>query len=210
MSSDLIDEDYKLSSVVIPIFKDTNGDLSLILTKRSETLKNHAGQISFPGGMYSESDRSLEETGLREWEEETGEPKEFIKILGKYSEIKTRTGYQIVSYVGVYSGNFQFDLSEEVEYLFTVKFSEFFNLPFYTIEYKPHPPGFIYYFQHDVGLIWGATCEIILQFLKDFLGFQRTPQQVKPNISTPPFFIPTGKKFYSDLKNRDNIYFRDF
>jgi len=206
---DPIQDNQKLSSVVFPIFKDSEGRLSLILTKRSEKLRNHAGQISFPGGVYSTLDKNLNETALREWEEETGESRESIEVLGKYTEIKTRTGYHIVPFVGIYTGSFQFHPNEEVDFLFTMNFSEFQNIPFYMTEYMTNPQKLIYYFHHDAGLIWGATCEMIVRFLRDFLGFDRIPENVCPNIQSPPFFIPPGMKSSPDPAKKYNIYFRN-
>ena len=64
-------EGLKLSSVVLPFYKTENGKSGILLTKRSDHLKSHAGQISFPGGKFDELDKTLLETALREWEEET-------------------------------------------------------------------------------------------------------------------------------------------
>jgi len=53
------------SAVLIPMFKDRDA-YSLLFTKRSRTMKRHAGQISFSGGIYEKSDRDTQMTAIRE------------------------------------------------------------------------------------------------------------------------------------------------
>ncbi|MCE7748383.1 MAG: CoA pyrophosphatase, partial [Candidatus Heimdallarchaeota archaeon] len=67
----------KLAAVLIPIYSDSN---RILLTKRTENLKHHQGQIAFPGGRYEESDETLAETVLRETEEEVGIKSDFIEL----------------------------------------------------------------------------------------------------------------------------------
>ena len=78
--------------MVLPFYQTGNHKTGILLTKRSEHLKSHAGQISFPGGKFDESDGTLLETALREWEEETGERRETLEIIGSYHGLNTGTG----------------------------------------------------------------------------------------------------------------------
>ena len=88
------------SSVLVPFYFTNENKPGIILTKRSEHLKNHPGQISFPGGKFDESDKTLLETALREWEEETGETRETLEIIGSYHSLDTGTGYHIKYLIG--------------------------------------------------------------------------------------------------------------
>lgn len=185
--------ELKISSVIMPFYiSDSNSD-EIILTKRSDKLKSHAGQISFPGGKFDPSDITLEETALREWEEETGSSRQNLKVLGQYKAIDTRTGYHITPFVAVYEGDFQFSINvNEVDFIFRLSLKEMEELPFYTIQFRDMIGNnlFVYYFDHPRGLLWGATCHLLYHFLRDFCGFKREPIITLPNLSGPPFFDP--------------------
>ncbi|MCB1191481.1 MAG: CoA pyrophosphatase [Leptospiraceae bacterium] len=182
----------KISSIVVPIYVNHQGYDGIILTKRSDYLKSHPGQVSFPGGMYSpDEDKNLLETALREWEEETGESKSTLEVVGKYQEIAVRTGFHITPYIAVYKGGFSFPFNkEEVDFMFLLHLSDLEQMPFYKMPIQDRYYPEIYYLQHPRCLIWGATCQILIHFLKDFCGFQKEGISVKPNLMHPPFFDP--------------------
>ncbi|MBP9884724.1 MAG: CoA pyrophosphatase [Leptospiraceae bacterium] len=184
------------SSVLVPFYFTNENKPGIILTKRSEHLKNHPGQISFPGGKFDESDKTLLETALREWEEETGETRETLEIIGSYHSLDTGTGYHITPFISIYRGNFNFSPNQnEVDFLIHLELEKLLSSPFYTMEWEKHPSGrfHIYYFDLPEGLLWGATCHILLQFLKEFCEFNRKPQLVERNLSKAPFFSPPKK-----------------
>ena len=87
------------SAVLCLIFKESD-ELNVLLTKRSEFLKNHPGEISFPGGRIEIEDRSPLEAALRETREEIGIPTKDIKIFGQLDEIITGTGFHIIPFIG--------------------------------------------------------------------------------------------------------------
>lgn len=76
----------RIGSVMI-LFYPSEGRVKTILMKRPEQNVSHAGQISFPGGKFEESDPSLEFTALRETEEETGALASSIVVAGKLSDL---------------------------------------------------------------------------------------------------------------------------
>lgn len=189
-------EGLKLSSVVLPFYKTESGKTGILLTKRSDHLKSHAGQISFPGGKFDESDETLLETALREWEEETGSSRDNLEVIGSYHSLNTGTGYHITPFITFYTGDFQFNPNRnEVDFLLHVELEELLHLPFYAIHFDHHPSGRVevYYFDLPQGLLWGATCHILVQFLKEFCGFRRKAELVKANLKIPPFFSPPKK-----------------
>ena len=189
-------EGLKLSSVVLPFYKTENGKSGILLTKRSDHLKSHAGQISFPGGKFDELDKTLLETALREWEEETGSSRDNLEVIGSYHSLNTGTGYHITPYITLYKGDFQFKPNRnEVDFLLHVELEELLHLPFYTIYFDQHPSGRfdIFYFDLPQGLLWGATCHILVQFLNEFCEFRRIPEPVKANLNAAPFFSPPKK-----------------
>ncbi|TGN20447.1 CoA pyrophosphatase [Leptospira idonii] len=186
------DTNETVSSVIIPIFHDPHLGQGLILQQRSVHLKSHPGQIAFPGGVMEEGDADLLDCALREWEEEMGVPRSRLQILGRYAGLKTRTGYHITPFVGLYEGELKFSCNiEEVERTITLPLQSLFTLPFYALKIPNRKPEeYVYYFDLEDGLLWGATCEIILRFLKEFAHFDRKPKLVAPNLSQPPFLDP--------------------
>jgi 8-oxo-dGTP pyrophosphatase MutT (NUDIX family) len=79
---------YAHASVLVPIFEE-KGVYKILFTKRSTKVGNHSGQMSFPGGVAEESDRSWVETALREAREEIGLSEQDVKILGRIDDAKT-------------------------------------------------------------------------------------------------------------------------
>ena len=73
----------------------------MIFTLRRDDLRDHAGEISFPGGRRDAADESLRDTALREAEEEIGLAPQEVRLLGELSSVSTfATGYVIHPFVG--------------------------------------------------------------------------------------------------------------
>ena len=88
------------AAVLVPIILRETGP-TLLLTQRTAHLRDHAGQISFPGGRCDASDASPEATALREAAEEVGLAAEQIEILGRLPEYHTITGFLITPIVAL-------------------------------------------------------------------------------------------------------------
>lgn len=88
------------AAVLIAIVVRVEG-LSVLLTKRTDHLLDHAGQVSFPGGRTESEDASVTETALRETEEEIGLERSHIEIIGHLPDYYTGTGYRISPIVGL-------------------------------------------------------------------------------------------------------------
>jgi 8-oxo-dGTP pyrophosphatase MutT (NUDIX family) len=89
------------SAVLIPLFPGPDGSLSTLLTVRTQTVRDHKGQVSFPGGARDKDDEDLEATALRETEEEVAVPRAAVRIVGRLDDCPTLTGYLIRPFVGV-------------------------------------------------------------------------------------------------------------
>jgi 8-oxo-dGTP pyrophosphatase MutT (NUDIX family) len=76
-------------------------DPGLILTQRSEHLRNHAGQVAFPGGRVDPTDESAIAAALREAEEEIGLPRSMVDVIGTTDPYYTHSGFQIVPVIAV-------------------------------------------------------------------------------------------------------------
>ncbi len=76
---------------------------SILLTKRASNLKEHAGQMSFPGGKLDSQDKTIMDTALREAREEIGLISSEVDIIGFLSPVGTATGFHITPVVGYLS-----------------------------------------------------------------------------------------------------------
>ncbi|MGH2879720.1 MAG: NUDIX hydrolase [Solirubrobacteraceae bacterium] len=91
-----------LAAVLVPLFRDPEGELRLVLTKRRADLRRHAGEISFPGGRRDANDADLTETALREAEEEIGLPRGEARVIAALTPTSTfATNYTIHPFVAV-------------------------------------------------------------------------------------------------------------
>jgi 8-oxo-dGTP pyrophosphatase MutT (NUDIX family) len=87
-------------AAVIGLLIGAQTDPSLVLIERSGQLRQHAGQLAFPGGKPEPGDRDLLDTALREAWEEVGLPRELVSVMGRLSPVPTPTGFMIVPFVG--------------------------------------------------------------------------------------------------------------
>jgi 8-oxo-dGTP pyrophosphatase MutT (NUDIX family) len=88
------------AAVLVPLMNRSEG-LSVLLTRRSEALRTHAGQIAFPGGRSDPGDLDVIDTALREAEEEIGLERQHVEPLGFLDEYPTVTGYRVTPVVGL-------------------------------------------------------------------------------------------------------------
>jgi 8-oxo-dGTP pyrophosphatase MutT (NUDIX family) len=88
------------AAVLVPIIAHPD-QLTVLLTRRTAHLHDHAGQISFPGGRVDPGDESPVDTALREAEEEVALPRSVTNVISRLDTYQTRTGYEIVPVVGI-------------------------------------------------------------------------------------------------------------
>ena len=88
------------AAVLVPIV-DRGDRPTVLFTRRTDHLKSHSGQISFPGGRVEERDPTPEATALRETREEIGLSETDVELLGRLGVRETGTGYRVVPVVGM-------------------------------------------------------------------------------------------------------------
>ena len=74
---------------------------TVILTLRPETMRRHAGQISFPGGRFDPGDDGAVDAALREAEEEIGLPRGLVDVIGTADRYRTVTGFEVTPVIGI-------------------------------------------------------------------------------------------------------------
>ena len=88
------------AAVLVPL-RERDGRLDVVLTRRRNDMRRHAGEIAFPGGRADPEDPSLTATALREAEEEIGLPAGNVEVLGALPPVGTMvTGYAVYPVVG--------------------------------------------------------------------------------------------------------------
>ena len=162
----------KKAAVLICLFKG-NKDLQIALIKRTEYDGPHSGQISFPGGIYKDIDKNLEETALRETEEEIGIDRNYARILGALSPLHIPVSNIIVyPFVAFYEKSPSFKLDErEVSYIFITNVKFFMKAENLKNEkWVLHGEEIeVPFFQPDsMNKIWGATAMILNEFIAVF------------------------------------------
>jgi 8-oxo-dGTP pyrophosphatase MutT (NUDIX family) len=91
------------AGVLVPVVEGS--DPHLVLTRRTDLVRHHKGEISFPGGVRHPEDPDLLTTSLRETEEELGIPPDAFDVLGQLPPVHTIvSGYVIVPFVGLLAG----------------------------------------------------------------------------------------------------------
>jgi 8-oxo-dGTP pyrophosphatase MutT (NUDIX family) len=88
------------ASVLVPLVQRPDG-LRVLLTRRTEHLRDHAGQISFPGGRVEPTDADAVATALREAEEEVGLPRDAVDVIGQLPHYTTVTRYVVTPVVAL-------------------------------------------------------------------------------------------------------------
>ena len=160
--------EYKPAAVLIPLFwKDE--DLHILLTKRSENLKHHPGQVSFPGGGFEESDDSIRQAAVRETNEELGISKNHINVVGYLENMETISKFHVTPFVAILNPEFNIEVNQdEVAEVFSVPlsfFMDFSNRLTRKAEYKNKLHKY-YIYQYENHTIWGVTAEIIVKLCK--------------------------------------------
>ena len=150
------------AAVLIPVVART--ELTVLLTQRTDTLSNHAGQIAFPGGRIDAADAGPEAAALREAHEEIGLDPAHVMPLGFLDSYRTGTGYTISPLVGLVEPPFTLTLqASEVAEAFEVPLSFLMNPAnhqLHTRVWKGAERRF-YAMPYENRYIWGATAGIL-------------------------------------------------
>lgn len=164
----ITDPDLTLSAVLVPIYEKA-GECHILFTKRTDSVENHKGQISFPGGRKDDDDDDLLTTALRESFEEIGLHPEAVEVLGTLDEQRTISSkFRICPFVAAIPYPYEFILCcEEVGELIEVPVSALLDESNFwedvvTIDGITDTA---YFYRYGDQVIWGATARILKQFI---------------------------------------------
>lgn len=108
-------------AAVLILFVCVDEEWNILFTHRTNKVRTHQGEVSFPGGAYETGDTSLSKTALRETKEEIGIEPESILLLGGMDPYKTVTDYNVYPFVGILKWPFKIVLNkDEVENTFLI------------------------------------------------------------------------------------------
>jgi len=164
----ITDEKLIPSAVLVPIY-NKEGQCHILFTQRTEKVKEHKGQISFPGGARQDGE-SLLETALRESREEIGLSPADVEVLGELDDTVTMfSNYIVTPFVGIipWPHNLKADGWET---------DELIEVPITTLLDKKSREDkdeviegktvTSYFYNYKGRVIWGATARILHQFLE--------------------------------------------
>ncbi len=171
-----IDRPAAAAAVLLPLVQ--RDELTVLLTRRTDHLHDHPGQVSFPGGRVEPEDSDVVATALRESLEEIGLHPRHVQVLGQMPTYTTGSGFVVTPVVGLVEPAFTLALDAfEVADVFEVPLSflmtpahhrwhvvehegvrrEFLSMPWYG----PGNDG-----REQQFFIWGATAAMLRNFYR--------------------------------------------
>ncbi|HSP94575.1 MAG TPA: CoA pyrophosphatase [Thermoanaerobaculia bacterium] len=161
-----VGKELRRAGVLVPLFVRDTG-LWILLTRRTESVEHHRGQISFPGGSEEEGDASLFATAVRETGEELAIAPSDIIALGALSPIVTVTNFYVEPYVAAVPQPYVWKPAE-------AEIAEVIEAPIAALmdpailEKKPMAgrEGTVLFYHHGKHIIWGATARILAELLQ--------------------------------------------
>ena len=157
------------SAVLLPLYVREGHDYILFI-KRTETVSEHKGQISYPGGSREDTDRNLLDTALRECCEEIGVNPEDVEVLGELDdEVTTTSNFVVTPFVGMIPWPYLFVSNGiEVEEIIEVPITELLKdgclQPDTEVMNGRVVASYAYHYKGRI--IWGATARILKRFLE--------------------------------------------
>jgi 8-oxo-dGTP pyrophosphatase MutT (NUDIX family) len=167
------------SAVLIPLYQK-QGRYYIVFIRRTESVKTHKGQISFPGGARDANDRTLLHTAIRESREEIGLRTKDIEVIGEMDdEITTTSNYIVTPFVAMIPWPYRFTKNKD-------EVADIIEVPINMLLEKGHlkantetldgrpVESYTYYYQGKV--IWGATARILKKLLDIIKGIIQSEQ----------------------------------
>ena len=157
-------DSFRQAAVLIPVTRLRDDESHVVLTVRTANHKNHAGQISLPGGTTEPQDTDETAIALRESEEEIGLKSEYVEVIGRLGEMALPSGFRVTPVVGIIENDLEFTACP-------IEVADVFQAP---LELVLDPDAYVqssYLYQdkeravlelhYEDYRIWGATAAIL-------------------------------------------------
>jgi 8-oxo-dGTP pyrophosphatase MutT (NUDIX family) len=158
-----LERDVRHAAVLVPVV-DRSGAATLLLTQRASALRDHSGQIAFPGGKIDRADGTPLVAALREAEEEIGLERRFVQPLGYLDPYLSRTGFLIIPVVAALRPDFSLAINQqEVDDAFEVPLAFLMDVANHQRHSRTWQGTLRHYYAMPYGdrYIWGVTAGII-------------------------------------------------
>ncbi|MGQ9655826.1 MAG: NUDIX hydrolase [Thermodesulfobacteriota bacterium] len=158
---------FKKAAVLILVWRQ-DGAPHLIFIRRSQSVRHHKGEISFPGGVWEPGDVDLCATAIREAQEEVGICPQTISVLGRLDDSFSFSRYAIAPFVAVAPSPQPLSPNREVAEILAIPLPLLLSPDRFSVDSKlldgEAVPVYTYEIQGLV--IWGATARIVKGFLE--------------------------------------------
>lgn len=166
------DQPLTPAAVLIGLVEREAG-VNVLLTRRSDTLRSHTGQVALPGGRMDPGERPWE-TALREAHEEVGLEPDYVQLVGLSTPYQTGSSYLITPVVGFVRPGFSLTANpHEVADIFETPFGFLMDPANYEEREGRAPGGELrrfYATTHEDRYIWGATAGILRALYERLYG----------------------------------------
>ena len=160
---------FRRAAVLLPLY-ETEAGPHFVLTKRTESVPTHKGQISFPGGGFQAADGDLLTTALRESEEEIGLRPSDVTVVGTLDDtVAATSAYVVRPFVGFVPHPYTFSLAPfEIERLIHLPLRPLLEPDCFREEIweRDGRPQSVFFYDHHGQTIWGLTARILKQFVE--------------------------------------------
>ena len=151
----------KLAAVLIVIY---GKEPMIIMTERPKTMNHHAGEISFPGGTWTQHDDDLLTTALRETKEEINLDISRQQIIGQIRPVTTlNSGFTIMPFICILDKIPKLIQNSEIETILHIPFVPLLNTIGDDLDPSHKSIQEMYTFRYQHHLIWGASARMLKQ-----------------------------------------------
>lgn len=159
-------------AAVLIALTEIQGRMHAVFTERPDTMAEHSGEVSFPGGRTEPEDGDLLDTALREAREEVALVPEAVDVFGALVRMPTVTGYAVTTYVGEYAQPYELRPDpREIADLFMAPLNHLADPQNHRLENRQWQ-GYDYelhFYDYEGHVIWGATgymLHMLLEYLR--------------------------------------------
>lgn len=165
-------EAFRPAAVLVPLVQHEAG-VTVLLTRRADTMRSHTGQVAFPGGRMDEGETPWQ-AALREAEEEIGLDRSHVSVAGLSSYYQTGSGYDITPVVGFVTPGFKLKPNpDEVADVFEAPFAFLMDPANHERQFRDQADGLRRYFYampYEDQFIWGATAGMLRALYERLYG----------------------------------------